>query len=297
MKIASRELLYTEHSKYNKPGIYVNPREDFFVETELCSGDWLHSIMDKWDLSKEKGPNPTVCIGINEAKPGDILAVKILDIELDRVGYTGFDGRNQILPYLIHQKEWKVVTKTLEIKNDFIIWDEKLKIPVSPMIGTIGTAPEHEVVRNSKAGNHGGNMDVNEITCGSTLYLPVFIEGALLHIGDVHAIQGDGEINHDGGVECRARVKLNIEVKEKPQSMEWVRLEDNNHIMTIACCRSLEESFYAAAKELMLWMCQDYDFTEEDAYLLMGQLMLARCTQFVNPTRTYICKMPKAYLK
>lgn len=296
MRIINRDILYKEHSKYNKPSAYVMPGEIFIVETELCSGDWLYSVEDKWDITKEKGPNPTVCIGISGAKSGEMLAVKIMDIELDNVGYTGCDGRYQILPYLIHQREWKVFTKTVKIENDYIFWDEKIKIPVKPMIGTIGTAPEFEVIRNTKGGTHGGNMDVNEVTTGSTIYLPVFIEGALLHIGDAHAIQGDGEINQAGGIECRSRVKLMVDVQKRPKSMEWVRLEDDNYIMTIACERSLEESFYSAAKEIMFWMVEDYKFSEKDAYLLMGQLLQARSTQFINPTRTYICKMPKKYL-
>ena len=67
------------------------------------------------------------------------------------------------------------------------------------MIGVLGTAPELEVFSNAWPGPHGGNMDVQEVCPGATVYLPVNVPGALLHIGDVHAIQGDGEINCGGG--------------------------------------------------------------------------------------------------
>jgi acetamidase/formamidase len=66
--------------------------------------------------------------------------------------------------------------------------------------------------------------------------------------------------------------------------------------MTVACCTTAEEAFYAASRELLLWITGEYGFDEGEAYLLMGQVMQARCTQFVNPTRTYICKMAKRYL-
>jgi amidase len=164
------------------------------------------------------------------------------------------------------------------------------------MIGTLGTAPEFETLRNTKAGNYGGNMDVNEVTAGSTVYLPVFVDGALLHVGDVHAVQGDGEINVGGGIECRATVRLVADILPRPASMKWVRIEDDRYIMAVACGRSVEECFYSAAREILEWMVESYGFTVEEAYLLMGQVMEARCTQFVNPTRTYICKVPKAFL-
>ena len=78
--------------------------------------------------------------------------------------------------------------------------------------------------------------------------------------------------------------------------MDWIRIENEAYIMGVACCRSVEESFYAAAKEILCWMAESYGFTVDEAYLLMGQVMEARATQFVNPTRTYICKIPKKYI-
>ncbi|MGI6706668.1 MAG: acetamidase/formamidase family protein [Clostridia bacterium] len=296
MQIAKRDLVYTEHSRFNKPRITVVPGEEFIVETELCSGDWLHSIEDTYSKEKAKGPNPCVVIGIEGAMPGDVLAVKIKDIEPDELGYTGFDGDANELAGLIYKKDWGLTTKTLRIADGKIEWSDKIKLPVRPMIGTLGTAPEREVLDNSKAGPYGGNMDVNEVTVGSTVYLPVFVADALLHVGDVHAIQGDGEINLAGGVECRAKVRLSVDLEKRPRRMEWIRIENEEYIMAVACCRSMEESFYAAARELLYWILDDYGFDEREAYLLMGQVMEARCTQFVNPMRTYICKMPKKVL-
>ncbi len=296
MKVAGRDKIFREHSRMNEPGISVMPGEEFLAETELCSGDWLHSEEDRWESKKSRGPNPTVVIKINGAMPGDVLAVRIIDIEPDRLGYTGFDTWSNPLAYQIFQKDWGLNTKTVQIKDGFVHWSDRIKLPVKPMIGTLGTAPEFEVLRNSRGGNHGGNMDVNEVTAGSTVYLPVFVPGGLLHVGDVHAIQGDGEINMSGGIECRSIVRIVVNLVKKPEAMEWVRIEDKDYIMGVACCRSVEESFYSAAREVLNWMVEDYGFSVDEAYLLMGQVMEARCTQFVNPTRTYICKMPKRYL-
>ena len=84
---------------------------------------------------------------------------------------------------------------------------------------------------------------------------------------------------------------------ERPRQFHCVRIEDENYIMTVACGRTTEESFHTAAGQLLQWMIDGYDCLIHDAYLLLGQVMEARSTQFVNPTSSYICKMPKQFLK
>lgn len=298
MKIASREVVYTTHSRQNEPAITVQSGEVFQVDTELCSGKWLKTVADRFDPDHPEafGPNPTVVIAIDGAKPGDRLAIQILGIDVESIGYTGFKDSANPLARQIMNRDWGMATRTVAIENGEILWDEHLRLPVRPMIGTLGTAPARESLLNSKGGPYGGNMDAQEVTVGSTVYLPVTVPGALLHVGDVHAIQGDGEINRGGGVECRSRVTLRVDVLERPARTETVRIENEDYIMAVACERSLEESFHLAARELLYWMVDQYGFTEESAYLLMGQVLEARCTQFVNPTRTYICKMAKQYL-
>jgi amidase len=296
MKLVKRDNVYSEHSRENKPGLVVMPGEEFAAETELCTGDWLQSIEDRWTPEKSKGCNPAVCVYVEGAEPGDVLAVKIIDIKVDDLGYTGFNGYHNKIGQQIYPKDWGINTRTVRIRDGFVEWSKQLRLPVRPMIGTLGTAPQSGAVLNSYGGRHGGNMDVQEVTSGNTVYLPVFVPGALLHIGDVHAIQGDGEINVGGGIECRSTVRLVVDLIKKPDGMEWIRIENDDYIMTVACCDTVEKSFFAAAGEILRWMVKDYGFTEEEAYLLMGQVMEARCTQFVNPTRTYICKMPKKFL-
>jgi acetamidase/formamidase len=266
------------------------------VETELCSGPWLKDETDQFELAKIQGVNPAVVIAVAGARPGDCLAVEIMDIEPDRLGYTGFiypanPLSRQILGYDLDRN-----TRTLVIEDGHILWSEDLRLPVKPMIGTLGTAPAAEELLNSKGGPHGGNMDVQELAAGCTVYLPVAVPEALLHVADVHALQGDGEINLAGGVECRAKVTLKASICQRFSGLSGVRLENSDYIMTVACERTVESSFHTAAREMVRWLAAEYGFLEKDAYLLMGQLLEARCTQFVNPTSTYICKMPKRYL-
>ena len=297
MQIASRGVTYDVHSKFNKPQIYVDPGEIFLAETELCSGGWLKSAEDVFTPDKARGVNPAVCIGVNGARPGGMLAVDILGITPDAIGYTGFEGGDSgSLPYKIKAMDWGHCTKTVRIDGQYIFWSDNLKLPVSPMIGVLGTAPAEEALYNSRGGPHGGNMDVQEVCTGSTVYLPIETDGALLHVGDAHALQGDGEINGAGGIECRSVVKLKVRLMERPANFRCVRIENAGYIMTVACGRTAEESFFTATEQLMMWMAGEYDYGIRDAYLLLGQVMEARSTQFVNPTSSYICKMPKRYL-
>ena len=87
-----------------------------------------------------------------------------------------------------------------------------------------------------------------------------------------------------------------VELAAKPARTDWIRIENQDYLMGVACEESVDESFYAAARELLYWMVDDYGLSEAEAYLLLGQVMEARCTQFVNPTRSYICKIARKYL-
>ena len=296
MLTLSRLVTYNEHSRNNPPQFSVKSGEIFRADTELCTGNWLNSIDDIWTPDKTNALNPTVVVAIEGAKAGDMLAVEILKIVPDKLGYTGFNNESNTLAAKIIDRDWGHNLKTVAICDGYVHWSKNLKIPIRPMIGTLGTAPAGKNVGNAYGGAHGGNMDVQEICPGNIVYLPVEVEGALLHIGDAHALQGDGEINCSGGIECRAEVTLRATVVKRPKEMRCVRIENADYIMTVGCEAGVDASFLLACEQMVNWMAADYDFSIEEAYLLMGQVMEARNTQFVNPTSSYICKMPKKYL-
>lgn len=299
MKIAKRNILYNEISRFNPVTLNVSPGEVFQVETELNTGDWLQSEYDVWSPEKVSWVNPTSgCIYIEGAKPGHMLAVKILNIHLLNLGYTAIIPHCNPFPDWIRKKDWgKFISKTVRIENGHVVWSESLKIPVHPMIGLVGTAPDVGVYPTTDNGPFGGNMDVQEVTFGNTLFLPVFVEGGLLHIGDVHALMGDGEICGAGGIETRAILKLKVELVPKPEGMTWPRIETPDYIISIGCARPAEDAFRIAVQELIKWMVESYGFTDTDAFLLLGQVLQARCTQFVDPLYTYVAKIQKKFLK
>ena len=297
MRRVTREVTYCVHSRFNEPSLTVAPGETFVAETELCSGDWLKSIDDLYEPGIGFGPNPTVVVAIEGAQPGDMLAVHIEDIVPDELGYTGFGPGANPFPDWIRHKEWGVVTKTVRIRDGWVEWSDDLKLPVQPMIGTLGTAPAVEVFNNGWPGrNSAATWTCRSCGPGRRCYLPVYVPGALLHIGDVHAIQGDGEINSGGGIECRSVVTLTVDVEPRPERMTWPRIVDETHLTAVGCARPAEDAFRIATEQLIYWLADDYGMDEREAFLLLGQVLEARCTQFVDPLYTYVAKIRREYV-
>ena len=112
----------------------------------------------------------------------------------------------------------------------------------------------------------------------------------------MHARQGDGEICGAGGIEAGGRVKLRCELSERPSSMTWPRITDATHIMTTGQARPAEDAFRTALSEMVLWLEDEYDMPRGEAYMFLGQVLEARCTQFVNPTFSYVAKVERRYL-
>ena len=297
MQRALRTHLSNEHSSKNTPQITVSPGEVFEAETELCTGDWLKSLDTVWSRDKQNGTNPVVIISIKGANPGDSIRVHIHDVAPDSIGYTGFVNREHKLANQIIDRDWGNNLRIVSIENGFVNFSPSLKIPVKPMIGVLGAAPLNESIQNTFGGKHGGNMDTQEVCPGAIVTLPVEVPGALLHIGDVHAIQGDGEINGSGGIECCGLVTLHVEIIPRPKFNNCVRVENDDYICAIACEGSIEDCCNTAIRELLYWINADYGMEIPDAYLLLGQVMEMRVPQLVNPSRSIVAKVRKSLLK
>ena len=140
------------------------------------------------------------------------------------------------------------------------------------------------------------NFDIQEITTGATVQIPINHDGALLHIGDMHAIQGDGEISGGGGIETGGTVNLRCKSFEKPEGMTWPRIINDEYIMTTAQGRPAEDAFRIALSEMLLWLENEFKINKQEGFMLLAQVLEARVTQFVNPTYTYLLKINKKYL-
>jgi acetamidase/formamidase len=168
-------------------------------------------------------------------------------------------------------------------------------VDLQPMLGRVAVAPRgQEAFSGIWPGDFGGNMDAQEIREGTTVYLPVFHDGAYLYFGDGHARQGDGEISGTG-LETSMDVVLEIDLV-KDKQIAWPRLEDSTHIMVVGAARPLIDAFRIAHVELIEWLVKEYGFGKIDAYALMGQVAESSIANVVDPLYTVVAKFPKRFL-
>jgi len=171
----------------------------------------------------------------------------------------------------------------------------EIEIDLQPMLGRIAVAPRgQEAFAGLWPGDFGGNMDAPEIREGTTLYLPIFHDGAYVYFGDGHARQGEGEVGGTG-LETSMDVELRFGLI-KGKTIDWPRLEDENYIMVAGSARPLIDAFRLAHVELIEWLVEDYGFDRLDAYALLGQLAVSTVANIVDPAYTVIAKFPKRYL-
>ncbi len=245
---------------------------------------------------------------VEGAEPGDTLVVEIIEVvpNMDTAGAQispGFgglatDSRLRLLndPIPFKRFEWRLdreaMTGTLDLPDSE---SGSITIDLRPMLGRVAVAPRgEEAFGGLWPGDFGGNLDAQEVSPGTTVYLPVFHEGAYFYFGDGHARQGEGEVNGTG-LETSMDVVLRIDVI-KNTGIDWPRLEDDDYIMVAGSARPLIDAFRLAHVELIEWLEADYGFDRWDAYHLVGELGESSVANIVDPIYTVVAKFPKRYL-
>lgn len=171
----------------------------------------------------------------------------------------------------------------------------RLTVPLDPMVGCFGVAPVGgQSISTATSGPHGGNMDYRGFRAGVTVYFPVGVEGALFHIGDGHAVQGDGEIVGTG-VEISFDVQVTLDLI-KGKRIYWPRGENAEYIFTVGNARPLDQCVQHATTEMIRWLTDDYGLDPVGAQTLMGQVVEYDLGNIYDPAYTMVCKMPKRYL-
>ena len=298
VELAKGEVKFTL-SNAHSPAATVPPGTRVRIETELNIGDVLRNVGDTFEPSMINLPyanGATGPVAIEGATPDHVVVCDIEEMELVPPGFTALmPGFGPFVDW-IRRRDFGVHARVVDVVGGEVLWSDKVRIPVQPMVGVIGTAPLLEAVSTIDNGPHGGNLDVQEMGPGCRVYLPVSVDGALFYLGDCHAVQGDGELCGIGAIEIRTRTTVRLDLAPKPQRMVWPRIETEEHIGAVACARPLEDAFRLAVEELVGWMVADHGFEPHEAVLLLGQVAEARCTQLANPKYTYVAKVAKRYL-
>jgi acetamidase/formamidase len=172
---------------------------------------------------------------------------------------------------------------------------KQVTVDLRPMLGRVAVAPRGaEAFSGLWPGDYGGNMDAPEVREGTTVYLPIFHDGAYFYFGDGHARQGHGEVAGTG-LETSMDVVIRLDVI-KGKAIDWPRLEDKDYIMVAGSARPLIDAFRLAHIELIEWLEQEYGFEKWDAYALLGQVSESTVANIVDPNYTVVAKFPKRFL-
>ena len=275
------------------------------IETNTVDADGR--AVEKAGL-KPHGPNPlTGPFYVEGAEPGDTLAVRFLNVDVDgKEGWgstvAGFGALNSsrytpILGKGIPERVWTYPIDKAKNVATFQAADSKftVNIPLHPFLGCVGVAPADGEARSSIVpAEFGGNMDAPEASVGNTLYLPVNVPGALLFLGDGHAAMGDAEIAGTA-IEVSMRVRVQVDLI-KHQTIQWPRFENENYIMAVGIYRPLEDATRIAFTELIHWMHDRNGLSEMDAYELLSKTAEVHLDEMVDPNYTVVVKINKKFL-
>jgi acetamidase/formamidase len=157
-------------------------------------------------------------------------------------------------------------------------------VAIAPFLGVTGIAPaasgEFSTIPPRSIG--GGNIDCRELVAGSTLYLPVAVDGAMLFLGDGHAAQGDGEVSGTA-IECGMTTELTLELTQTP-ALATIHAETPAGLITFGFDADLNEATAQALEGMVLWMSALYDLSRSDALALASVVVSMRVTQVANQT-------------
>ena len=267
----------------------ISPGDIIKVETNDCfyqqiiSEEQVLTEIDYDRLNPATGP-----IYIEGAEPGDLLKLKIISIDVKDKGVAAVVPNEGALG----DQVTKPVIRVIEIEDGQAIF-HGIKMPIKPMIGVIGVAPADEDGEwaTDSPWKHGGNMDTTDIKAGSTLYFPVRQEGALLALGDCHAVMGDGEICFTG-LEIPAEVVLEVGLL-KGKATKWPFVETDEHTMVIASGDNLEEAVYESAGQAVKHIQDSLGIDWEDAYVFASLSVDLKISQVVDPKVTVRAAIPK----
>ena len=283
------------------PVLHINPGDTIRTITVDAGGT------DSKGVRRSNGGNPeTGPFYVETALPGDTLVIKFNRIRLNR---DSAESGDQIVPdalgpgyhrnakYDDHfSSEWKLdreagfatLAKPSEHLKDF-------RVKLQPMLGCVAVAPpDKQSIRSGWLGSYGGNMDYNGLREGTTLYLPVNQEGALLFVGDGHAAQGDGELTGDA-LETSMDVEFTVNLISG-QSTGGPRAENDEFLMAMGIANSLPDALRQATTQLARWLERDYHLTPNETAIVLGTSIRYDIGEVVDPQVNIVAKVSKAAL-
>ena len=270
----------------------------FFGAAGVAPGEVLKDASEIYRaVRREDRAGPHILTGpihVEGAQPGDMLEVRVLDVAI-RVPYgvNATGPGSGAVPDLLTKAEQKIIH--LDLKRNVALFARDVEVPLAPFMGIVAVAPPPRLKRVSTKppGAFGGNIDFKHLVAGSTLYLPVFNEGALFYTGDGHACQGDGEV--DGtAIEISLTPTLQLIVhKGAGKSMNWPRAEDAANCYSMGMGPTLDEALKNAIREAVDFLKGRAGLSTAEAYALCSLAVDFRIGEAVNNVQLVYGVIPK----
>jgi amidase len=279
MKTIRAGNLIAFYDERHKPCAEVELEETFIIETHdripaIAATETLaDSFKDEFDpIYSVTGP-----VFINGTHAGHLLRVDIGDITLQDKGIICATPGRAGFGDKIDESHSKIV----DMKGSQICFSEKIRVPANPHIGKLATTPSGDRVPTGSPGPHGGNMDNKHLTTGSSIFLRVFVEGALLSVGDLHAAMGDGESN-SSGVEAAGQVTLRCHLAEGLDVRQPLVVTPSE-VQMLGQGKTLEEACRMALDHMAQLVCRELKIEYKDAAMLISIAGDLHICQIANP--------------
>jgi amidase len=282
MQRLSREKYTTVLDPTLPPAITIASGEELVVET------W-DAYMGVWGAHEQPmvlGP-ATGPIAVNGAGPGDALKVEILAIAPGPLAMHDVRAGRGFLGEEFTRRQPTV----MPIEEGQLLFPGGLKLPVNPSVGLIATTPNAIQHTASDSGPYGGDIDMKELTAGSTIWLPVFVPGGLLVLGDCHAVVGDGAVGGTGA-ECAAEITLRLTV-EQNKGIARPRALTPHYFVTVAYGEDIGQAMRQAVRDMVQFLVQEQGMEPYAAYTLLslaGDVRVSRTFRPISPVKMLLSR-------
>ena len=243
-----------------------------------------------------RGPGGHILTGpiyVTGADSGDVLEVRIQSIALP-IGY-GYNGCSGFIRELCEERGSRLILMDRERMTAEVA--PGITVPLRPFFGSIGVAPAPALgrVSSNPPSQHAGNLDNKELVAGTTLYIPIWVKGALLELGDGHAAQGDGEVSQTA-IETNLTGRIQVVVR-KDMKLDWPRIETPTHWITMGTDTSLVVATKTAVRQMVRFLQEQQGITQTQAYQAASMAADLRITQLVDGNVGVHMMIAKSYLR
>lgn len=291
MRRLSSSKSITLFSRRNRAAYRVAQGERVVVETRDCFSGLIRSPRERFeDVSMDVVNPATGPIEVDGLSAGDVVCVSIDGIKLGKRGVTVCSPElGNLAKYVGHS-----TTKILDVRGGKARFSEGLWIDLRPHVGVLGVSPANGEPPTYYPGDHGGNLDTGEVGEGSRVYLPTFVDGAMVALGDVHAAMGDGEVCGTG-IEIAADVTVSM---SKAEGMDIVRpmIETRSEWLTYAAAKTLDKAARLATYDMVRFIMRTKGTGFEESYMLSSVAADLRISQVVDPLMAVRMAINKKYL-